>query len=273
MSTKSLGKIIIIIMILGLTLGGMTYGVNMMNIVSQLKADSLESLDQLQETQRQFSELSEDFQLLQESYENQLNSSGPRYTGNPFATELWPGQLQSENITGMHWYSYYEGALVNCTDNVLGLGGEVELEGEYTAWTLVWTGDHGVDVELSGILVDNYGTCYITDMYDNHIFLRTYEGVETNLTEYVYNVPRVLGSPEAYSMTHKYVLGENKNVWQQFDIWRYGVLIASINPEVDYPDTSTYWAKWMSPNGKFIAFVLNSNGSGNARYSMLYEGS
>jgi len=26
----------------------------------------------------------------------------PRYVGNPFGTELWPGQLQAENITGMH---------------------------------------------------------------------------------------------------------------------------------------------------------------------------
>jgi len=37
------------------------------------------------------------------------------YTGNPFSTELWEGQLQSENITGMHWYSYISGSLYNRT--------------------------------------------------------------------------------------------------------------------------------------------------------------
>jgi hypothetical protein len=43
-------------------------------------------------------------------------SSGMHYTGNPFGTQIWQGQLQSENITGMHWYSYLSGSLENRTD-------------------------------------------------------------------------------------------------------------------------------------------------------------
>lgn len=39
-----------------------------------------------------------------------------RYTGNPFTTELWSGQLQAENITGMHWYTYFAGGLENRSD-------------------------------------------------------------------------------------------------------------------------------------------------------------
>lgn len=80
-----------------------------------------QTVSDFRKSQKQYIELSEDYQRIQEAYEHQLNNSGPRYTGNPFTTQLWPGQLQAENITGMHWYSYYGGELVNCTDNVLGL--------------------------------------------------------------------------------------------------------------------------------------------------------
>jgi len=38
------------------------------------------------------------------------------YTGNPFTTALYPGQFQAENITGMHWYTYLSGQLLNRTD-------------------------------------------------------------------------------------------------------------------------------------------------------------
>lgn len=38
------------------------------------------------------------------------------YTGNPFTTELWSGQLQAENITGMHYYTWLNSALHNRTD-------------------------------------------------------------------------------------------------------------------------------------------------------------
>lgn len=42
----------------------------------------------------------------------------PYYTGNPFGTELYSGQLQAENITGMHYYTWLSGALQNRTDTM-----------------------------------------------------------------------------------------------------------------------------------------------------------
>jgi len=138
-------------------------------------------VSQLKKSQDQYTELSEKFQHLQESYDQELADSGPRYTGNPFATELWPGQLQSENITGMHWYSYYGGELVNVTDNVLGLGA---LEGDYTTWTKVWKRDYGSDAMIYNILVDNSGTVYSEDNWWD-TYLKTYEGAETNFSAYI----------------------------------------------------------------------------------------
>jgi len=146
------------------------------------------------------------------------------------------------------------------------------LEGEYTAWALVWNRDYGGAVNLDGVLVDNYGTCYITDIIAGNSRVRTYLGVETITAGYVYNIPRRAPQPEAYSMTFKYVLGENTGVFEQFDIWRDEVLIASIDLAIDEVDDSGYVAKSMSPNGKFLAFVINSIATGNNRYVMLYEG-
>ncbi len=80
---------------------------------------------QLLQNKESFSDLSENYIILSEEYEdlkNDLESSQEetrRYTGNPFSTELWTGQLQSENITGMHWYSYDGGSLKNVTEWVL----------------------------------------------------------------------------------------------------------------------------------------------------------
>jgi len=47
-----------------------------------------------------------------------LEEYGLRYTGNPFTTALYPGHLQAENITGMHWYTYISGTLYNRTDTL-----------------------------------------------------------------------------------------------------------------------------------------------------------
>ena len=60
----------------------------------------------------QLNELSKNYDELEVQYNNSIR----RYTGNPFGTELWSGQLQSENITGMHWYTYLSGSLENRTD-------------------------------------------------------------------------------------------------------------------------------------------------------------
>jgi len=65
----------------------------------------------------------------------------PRYVGNPFGTELWPGQLQAENITGMHWYSYNPstGQLVNRTDWILSLLADRNLNlNGYSAYGASW---------------------------------------------------------------------------------------------------------------------------------------
>jgi len=284
MSLKGFRKSIAIIVLLGVSLGGIAYGVNMMNTLSQLKADSLESLDQLQETQRQLSELSEDFQLLQESYENQLNNSGPRYTGNPFATELWPGQLQSENITGMHWYSYYGGELVNVTDNVLGLGA-VPLEGDYTSWTHKWTQDTLVldDVsDCNGIFTDtcfhllfaetnaqgvggtrkrhvvlsledgsityaspSNGVGYIGDAYQ-------YAGIYKNL-ELTYNA---LGY-DSFSVMGKYMIltpyNETSGDWDILEVWKESSNVwTAPHPSTFDPVAWMWFSDVMRGDGKYI---------------------
>ena len=146
------------------------------------------------------------------------------------------------------------------------------LEGEYTAWTLVWTRDYGAAVNLDGVLVDNYGTCYITDVLAGNTYLRTYLGAETNTVGYIYNIPRRVMQPEAFSVTRKYVLAEDTAVFQQMDIWRDGVNIASIDLFIDNPDNLAMSYKSMSPNGKFLAFIIMSIANGNDEYVMLYEG-
>lgn len=255
MNAKALRKKITIIMILGLTLGGVTYGVNMMNIVSQLKADSFESLDQLQETQRQLSELSDIY--------SQINSSGPRYTGNPFATELWPGQLQSENITGMHWYSYYGGELVNVTDNVLG-------EGDYTTWTHVWTRDYGVDITLRQIIVDNDGRCYVTDDNIGTGYIRDYNGDEQVATGHMFCTINFLQDGLTYSLTGKYVLSVYAGT--DLGIWKQGVLTDLLDISIVLPDLGAIESFSISPNGKFIGATIESDAYKD-RYMVLYEGS
>jgi len=53
---------------------------------------------------------------IDELVQQKLKEYGVQYTGNPFTTALYPGQLQAENITGMHWYTYRGGSLFNRTD-------------------------------------------------------------------------------------------------------------------------------------------------------------
>jgi len=146
------------------------------------------------------------------------------------------------------------------------------LEGEYTAWALVWNWDYGAGVTLDGVLVDNYGTVYISDLTAGGVYTRTYLNVGATLAAYIYNIPRMIAQPEAFSMTRKYVLAEDTAVFQQMDIWRDGVNIASINLFTDEGDNSFMLAMSMSPNGKFLAFILNSVNTGNNRYVLLYEG-
>jgi len=53
---------------------------------------------------------------IEELIQKKLKEYGLHYTGNPFTTALYPGQIQTENITGMHWYTYLSGSLYNRTD-------------------------------------------------------------------------------------------------------------------------------------------------------------
>jgi len=57
-------------------------------------------------------------ETIEELIEKKLKEYGLRYTGNPFTTALYPGQLQAENITFMHgyWYNPATGQLENKTD-------------------------------------------------------------------------------------------------------------------------------------------------------------
>jgi len=51
-----------------------------------------------------------------EELKHKILQDQKHYTGNPFTTALYQGQLQAENITGMHWYTYRGGSLLNRTD-------------------------------------------------------------------------------------------------------------------------------------------------------------
>jgi len=223
-------------------------------------------VSQLKKSQDQYTELSEKFQHLQESYDQELADSGPRYTGNPFATELWPGQLQSENITGMHWYSYYGGELVNVTDNVLGLGA---LEGDYTTWTKVWKRDYGSDAMIYNILVDNSGTVYSEDNWWD-TYLKTYEGAETNFSAYIIFKDEVEIIP--MSITGKYVLGDPITAQSEFEVFKDGVVVFNRDAKIDEANVKGVVTYHISANGKFIAIACN-NVSFKIRYVILYEGS
>lgn len=267
MNIKGFEKSVAIIILLGLTLGSITYAAHIANTISQLKADSLESQAQLLTTQQQLSELSDNYSQLQ----NQI-TQGLRYTGNPFTTELWPGQLQSENITGMHWYSWNGTGLQNCTDNVLGVDG-VELEGDYTTWTHVWTRDYGEGNNVDGFHVSNIGTVYSTDSGWENVWIRTYAGAEDNHEDYVFGM-NFYPIWRVSSVQGKYLVAQNTSGPDHtLQIWKDGAMIWSRyigddTPEAFYPELVG-----MSPNGKYMAVGALSSVTYDAQLVMLYEGS
>ncbi len=263
MNIKNSGKCIAVIILLGLTLGSINYAAHMTKTVSQLKADSLKFQDQLLETQQYLSEVSDNYSPLQD----QINGQGRQYTGNPFSTQLWPGQLQSENITGMHWYSLYNGALVNVTDNVLGLGAG---EGDYTTWTHVWTRDYGAGAPfLLNVLVDNSGTVYAEDLSDE-LYVKTYGGAETNVASYHFAMHEIPVN-DPMSATGKYMLG-TPLYSTEFEVWKDGVQTFSRDVQLDEEDAIELGVLCVSPNGKFIAIVTAVAGY-SWQIVMLYEGS
>jgi len=226
-------------------------------------------LSQFKNSQDQYIELSKDYQRLQEAYDLEIDDSGPRYTGNPFATERWPGQLQSENITGMHWYSYYGGELVNVTDNVLGLG-ELALEGDYDTWSHVWTRDYGAGATwIFNILVDNSGTVYAEHLSDS-LFVKTYGGAETNVANYHFGMHELLMA-DPMSATGKYMLG-TPVYSTEFEVWKDGVQTFSRDVQLDEETADELFSLSISPNGKFVALGCSIEGS-LKQLVFLYEGS
>jgi len=65
-------------------------------------------------------------------------SSQQRYVGNPFTTALYQGQLQAENITGMHWYTYRGGSLLNRTDVLAYPSQPAKFIVENVSGTIIW---------------------------------------------------------------------------------------------------------------------------------------
>ncbi len=257
MSAKQ-GMVLVVFFTLILSLGSVVYT---SQVVSQMK-----------NTQYQYEELLDDYSQLQEMYKIQTTKPQRRYTGNPFGTELWPGQIQSENITGMHWYSYYEGALLNCTDNVLGLGG-AELEGDYTTWTNVWSRDYGAGINFDGIHISNIGTVYATDSGWEKVRIKTYAGAEDNREDYAFGM---LFHPIWYtsSVNGRYLVAQDSSgVNGTLEIWKDGVMTEVLEPWLDEPDYGWPSMVGMSPNGRYLAIGAMSLTTYEDNLLMLYEGS
>ena len=143
----------------------------------------------------------------------------------------------------------------------------------YTSWTMAWIRNYGAAALLDGIYVDDLGNCYFTDGDNNDAYFRSLLGVESSSPDYDYAIQRRAGLPIAVSQgSIGYVLGENEAVYMQFDVRRYGAIVASFNLSTDNPDLDQWLAYAMSSNGKYIAFVVSGLAEG-ARYVMLYEGS
>jgi len=61
-----------------------------------------------------------------------------QYTGNPFSTEFWLTKIQSENITGMHWYTWLNNALQNRTDVLAYPSQPAKFIVENVSGTIIW---------------------------------------------------------------------------------------------------------------------------------------
>jgi len=95
-----------------LSLSFLAYQINVLENTNFILSERLTQLEEKQIELQSFLEKNYGVSSLEE-LEQKIKM---RYTGNPFTTELWSGQLQAENITGMHWYTYISGTLYNRTD-------------------------------------------------------------------------------------------------------------------------------------------------------------
>ena len=143
------------------------------------------------------------------------------------------------------------------------------IEGEFVAWALVWTRDYGAVVNIDRISVDNYGRVYGWDSAAGNAYVREFDGTEVNTANYNY---WFLGGDIAASATIKYVLGIPIATPTQFDVWRYGAIIFSRNSALDEVDANSIQWMAISPDGKFVALIVDSIATGNLRHMLLYEG-
>ena len=84
-------------------------------LIQQIQITQLHTLTN-QNTLRQYLLQNYNVTTIDELIQKKLKEYDLRYTGNPFTTALYPGQIQAENITGMHWYTWLSGTLYNRTD-------------------------------------------------------------------------------------------------------------------------------------------------------------
>ncbi|RLB79673.1 MAG: hypothetical protein DRH17_13420 [Deltaproteobacteria bacterium] len=117
-----------------LALSFFAYQINILENTNLILSEKLAQLEEKQTELQSFLEKNYGVSSLEE-LEQKLKM---RYTGNPFTTELWSGQLQAENITGMHWYTYLSGVLQNRTD--------VLAYPEQTATFIIWNDTSTNDV-------------------------------------------------------------------------------------------------------------------------------
>ncbi len=146
------------------------------------------------------------------------------------------------------------------------------LEGEYAVYNLIWNRDYGLLATLDQVTVDNEGRCYIGDYNNGDGFIKNFDATEINDLTYRFTANFMQIRGPTRSMTGKYVLGYQLTAPITVDVWRYGVLLYSINPFALEPDAAFVSYFTISPSGKFIALIIESTFTGTDRYVMLFEG-
>jgi len=122
---------------------------------------------------------------IDELIQKKLKEYGIRYTGNPFTTALYPGQIQTENITGMHWYTYLGRSLLNRTDVITYPSQPAKFIIENVSGTIIWKdGTNGTvyatgttPTEATNIIKNNI----IIGTFNNPIVAGSTDTVEDNI--------------------------------------------------------------------------------------------
>jgi hypothetical protein len=142
-----------------------------------------------------------------------------------------------------------------------------KLEGEYTAWTHIYTADFGAGAALAGLLVLNDGT---VGTFDPTIPAVYRVDLNATITAYVNRV--ILFSAPYYSVQRKYVACWNlAGAGVTLEIYRNGRFLWTRNLVLDTPlAVALVWGDF-SPNGRYGAALLQ-NLAGDNRYIALYRG-